>query len=120
MVNAECNSEIATPSVSSPLRSRWFLPAIWICLSALYCVLIDLQIHRRVWFDELLTYYIAKAPTLSRVTYLVKLWDLNPALLHWLAHVCLLLTGGKMVGDTLALGGGVLFHKSSAVLIQCA
>jgi len=114
MVNAECNSEIASPSVSLPLRSRWFLPAIWICLSALYCVLIDLQIHRRVWFDELLTYYIAKAPTLSRVTYLVKLWDLNPALLHWLAHVCLLLTGGKMVA--IRLPSVVAFYFTSLLL----
>ncbi len=114
MVGTECNSEIASPSRLSLLRSLWSPPAIWGFLSVLYCVLIGLQIHRRVWFDELLTYYIAKAPNLSRVTYLVKLWDLNPALLHWLAHGSLVLTGGKMVG--VRLPSVVAFYFASLLL----
>lgn len=66
-------------------------------LTILYAALIAVQINRHLWFDELLTYHIAQAPSLGRLLELVKRWDLNPPLLHVLAHFSLVLAHGNPI-----------------------
>jgi hypothetical protein len=47
-------------------------------LAAVYALLLALEPHRRLWFDELITYFVAKAPTWSRMFELARRFDLNP------------------------------------------
>ncbi len=83
---------------SSPIaHSRSFALLTLAVLTALYSVLIYLHIQRHLWFDELLTYHIAKAPDLERLLYLVKRWDLSPPLSHVLAHFSVRLFAGLVV-----------------------
>jgi dolichyl-phosphate-mannose-protein mannosyltransferase len=77
--------------------SRSLVLATLSVLTAAYSVLIYLQIQRHLWFDELLTYHIAKAPDLERLFYLVKRWDLSPPLSHLLAHISLRLFPGILI-----------------------
>ena len=53
---------------------------------------------RRLWFDELLTFDIAKTPDLTRLFYLVKTWDLSPPTAHLLAHYSMRLFGENALG----------------------
>ena len=93
LVETDCDLETALSA--DPLRQRsdasWILP---LCLTLLYAALIWLQIGRHLWFDELLTYHLANASSLGRLFRLVERWDLNPPLLHLLAHASLRFTGG--------------------------
>ncbi len=61
---------------------------IFIASTLLYCALVSVRIGRHLWFDELLTYYIARADNLE----LARRWDLIPPLLHVLAHRSLVLS----------------------------
>ena len=73
---------------------------LWISLLALsffYLALISVELRRPLWFDELLTYYIARAASLSQLLYLVKKWDLNPPVVHLLAHWSLNMFHGRLV-----------------------
>ncbi len=96
MVESDCALK------ETPQTARFYRRVPGICwavlggLTALYCVLVRLEIGRHLWFDELLTYHIAQAPTLGRLFCLVKRWDLNPPLLHVLAHAALRLSGGSL------------------------
>src|SRR6516164_9276208 len=47
-------------------------------IGAAYATLLLLEPHRNLWFDELLTYYITKAPSWKQLFELVYRFDLNP------------------------------------------
>jgi hypothetical protein len=52
--------------------------AVLLALSIGYGLLVSLEPHRALWFDELITYYIARAPTLAGLFDLAHRLDLNP------------------------------------------
>jgi hypothetical protein len=52
--------------------------AVLLTISIGYGLLVSLEPHRALWFDELITYYIAKAPTLAGLIDLAHRFDLNP------------------------------------------
>ncbi len=95
-METDCDLETALSADPSRQQSdaSWLLP---LCLTTLYAALIWLQIGRHLWFDELLTYHLANASNLGRLFHLVKQWDLNPPLLHLLAHASLRLAGGNPI-----------------------
>ncbi|MBV8569194.1 MAG: glycosyltransferase family 39 protein [Acidobacteriaceae bacterium] len=62
-------------------------------LTVLYAAVVALQVGRHLWFDELITYHIALAPSLARIVRLVVAWDLNPPTMHILAHYSLMAFG---------------------------
>jgi Dolichyl-phosphate-mannose-protein mannosyltransferase len=62
-------------------------PALMILvLTAVYVVLIHHFAYRHLWFDELHTFYIAQAPSLSRFFEEIRLLDLNPPLQYALVR----------------------------------
>ncbi len=73
----------------------------WAALSLLYTILIIREIRRTLWYDELITFYIAKAPTLPDLLYLMRRWDLSPPTLHLLAHLSMSLVGENAIGARL-------------------
>ncbi len=91
MVGTECDLKTA-PSVTRSLSAT---AVVILGLTVLYCALIYLQMQRHLWFDELLTYHIARAPSFDRLFYLVKRWDLNPPLSHLLSHASLAVSSGS-------------------------
>ncbi len=97
MAGIDCGLEQAPQTAGSFRRVSGACWTILGGLTGLYCALVWLEIGRHLWFDELLTYHIAQAPTLDRLLYLVKRWDLNPPVLHLLAHAALRLSGGSLV-----------------------
>ncbi len=114
MVETDCDLKEAPRPAGSFRRvpaSCWFILG---GLTALYCVLAWLDIGRHLWFDELLTYYIARAPTLGRLFYLVKRWDLNPPVLHLLAHAALRLSGGSVIA--IRIPSAIEFYLASVLL----
>lgn len=62
-------------------RNSWLA---WLALSLIYCLLIWQQVQRPVWYDELLTFLIANAPSFHDFFHLLYKWDLTPPLLHLL------------------------------------
>ncbi len=96
LVETDCGLDTALSADPSKQRSdaSWLAP---LCFTALYAALIWLQIGRHLWFDELLTYYLANASSLGRLLHLVQRWDLNPPLLHLLAHASLRAAGGNPI-----------------------
>jgi hypothetical protein len=59
---------------------------------AAYLLVTALQAERQLWHDELYTYYIAKAPSISRLFQEIKL-DLNPPLIYLADRVSLRVLG---------------------------
>jgi hypothetical protein len=94
-------SETKALSARPQSDSRQALIGIWLALSLLYCALVHVQMHRQLWFDELLTFFIARAPTLAQVMALVERWDLSPPLYHFLAHISLNLSHGNIFSTRL-------------------
>ncbi len=93
----------------SKRRPRWLVVTLLLLgLSALYVALIYLPFQRHLWFDELLTYYIAKAQNFE----VARKWDLSPPLLHILAHYALQWDHGNPLAirlpSALAFFGGSL------------
>lgn len=66
---------------------------IVLALAGVYLALIHHSVHRRLWFDELHTFYIAQAPSLSRLTEEIRTLDLNPPLQYALVRVSFELLG---------------------------
>ncbi|HEX4167292.1 MAG TPA: hypothetical protein VHZ55_17645 [Bryobacteraceae bacterium] len=85
-----------------------------LALTAIYCALIYLPFQRHLWFDELLTYYIARAPNLE----LARKWDLTPPLMHVLAHVCLAWSNGNPIA--VRIPSVVAFYIGSLALFGYA
>jgi hypothetical protein len=56
-------------------RETWW---VWAALTVVYATLIYFRVQRPLWYDELLTYYIAKAPTASNVLGLIARFDFTP------------------------------------------
>ena len=90
----ETERDLSAASMPRSGFARIFGWAPIVGLTALYVALVWLQMRRHLWFDELLTFHLANAPTLSRLWDLVARWDLNPPLLHLLAHASLRISGG--------------------------
>jgi hypothetical protein len=59
---------------------------------AAYLLVTALQAERQLWHDELYTYYIAKAPSISRLFEEIKL-DLNPPLIYLADRISLRVLG---------------------------
>jgi hypothetical protein len=87
---------------------------ILLALTAVYAVLISLNAGRHLSFDELLTYNIAKAPTVAGVLYFLRKWDLNPPIVHLLAHYSMLALGKTTVA--LRLPSILEFYLASLAL----
>ncbi len=66
---------------------------ILVVLTLAYAALIAVEVNRILSFDELITYHIAQAPTLARLFDLLIKWDLNPPIVHLLAHHSMRLLG---------------------------
>ncbi len=102
------------PIATSLNRSQLAYAGVLIALTLIYVVLISINAGRHLSFDELLTYNIAKAPTLDRLFYFLKKWDLNPPLVHLLAHYSM-----WILGDTtfaLRLPSILAFYVASLAL----
>jgi hypothetical protein len=57
------------------------------CLALIYAIAIASHIGRRLWFDELFTYYIARQPDLPRLFDALSHTDLNPPLIYLLVRL---------------------------------
>ncbi len=68
-------------------------PVIVAALVALFLLRLPAQLHFILWYDELHTFYIAQAPTISRFIELLTHTDLNPPLIYALAHLSFKLFG---------------------------
>ena len=66
---------------------------IILALTAFYAVLIRQLAYRHLWFDELHTFYIAQAPTVSKLLEEIRLVDLNPPLQYFLVRASFALFG---------------------------
>jgi hypothetical protein len=73
-------------------------PLILVVLSGLYAAVISVSAGRHLWLDELLTYHLAKLPTISEMFRAALRFDLNPPLFHLLARAGLRLAGGHPTG----------------------
>lgn len=62
------------------------IPAVGF-LTALFIALVAGPIGRRLWFDELFTFYIARAPSLARLFDGIAHVDLNPPLIYLLVRL---------------------------------
>ncbi len=87
-------------------------------LTVVYAVLIAFETRRPLWYDELLTFLIARTPELTKLFALVKRWDLNPPLVHLLAHASLWLTGGN--ASAVRFPSIVEFYAASLLLFWYA
>ncbi len=99
-------------------KKSLFCWAIAVGLTVLYAALVSLSAGRRLWFDELLTYDIARTPDLTRLFYLVKTWDLSPPTAHLLAHYSMRLFGDNAVA--VRLPSIVEFYIASLMLLWYA
>ncbi len=114
MVETDCDLNEAPQTAGSFRRVPTPCWVILGGLTALYCALVWLDIGRHLWFDELLTYHIAQAPSLDRLFYLVRRWDLNPPLLHLLAHAALRLSGGSLTA--IRIPSAIEFYLAGVLL----
>ena len=113
-MGTDCDLKEAPQTADSFRRVPGSYWAVLGGLTALYCALVWLEIGRHLWFDELLTYHIAQAPTVGRLFYLVKRWDLNPPLLHLLAHAALRLSGGSLTA--IRIPSAIEFYLAGVLL----
>src|ERR1051325_1232310 len=70
-------------------------------LACVYASLVFTPIGRRMWFDELFTYYIAQAPSISQLLDGIAHVDLNPPLSYILVRFCHKLFGASEVATRL-------------------
>lgn len=73
----------------------WLLPVL--IITAAYVLLIYTQIQRKMWYDELFTYYIAKAPTLQQLIGSILRWDQNPPTVYLITRTSIALFGDNIV-----------------------
>src|SRR5947209_3949047 len=73
------------------------LMLLFTVLTAFYAILIWLDGRQRIlWYDELFTYYAAKASTLEQVLKVERHVDLNPPLSSVLTHFAIRLFGDRV------------------------
>ena len=94
-----------------PLSSRTAL----LLLVAFYLVLTAAQTSRRLWHDELFTYYIAQSPSLAKLWQNIHL-DLNPPLMYLAERVSLSTFGDNRYAARIPsilgfLVGSLCFYK---------
>jgi 4-amino-4-deoxy-L-arabinose transferase-like glycosyltransferase len=77
---------VRVPSAGG-LDSNKITAGVLIFLTVLYVFLVARLIGRRLWFDELFTYYIAQSPTLARLFDAIAHTDLNPPLIYLLVRL---------------------------------
>jgi hypothetical protein len=91
---------------------------IFISFSLIYVLFIAAAMHRRVWYDELFTFDIARASTPSRVMELIRKWDLNPPLSYFFTRWSMAIVGQGKLG--LRLASIVEFYTASLFLFAFA
>ena len=94
---------------------------VWIIAigcTALYAALCAVALLRPLWYDELLTCYIAKASTVSDVLRLVRKFDFTPPALHLLTRVSIGAFGDGSFGARLP--SIVEFYAASVLLFLYA
>lgn len=82
-------------------------------LSAWYIAHVWFPAHRELWYDELLTYYIARMPTLGQLLNALRQIDLNPPPEYLLVRLSMFLFGNSEAAvrlpSMLAFYGGSMF-----------
>lgn len=91
---------------------------IFVSFSLIYVLFIAAAMHRRVWYDELFTFDIARASTASRVLELIRKWDLNPPLSYFFTRWSMDIFGQGKLG--LRLASIVEFYITSLFLFAFA
>src|SRR5581483_8229616 len=92
-------STFQAPERSLPsFRSKAGIWLFWLGLTVLYLTLIYRQVQRPIWYDELITLFIARAPGISHFFHLLYKWDLTPPALHLLARASIAIFGANRVG----------------------
>jgi hypothetical protein len=74
---------------------------VWAILTAVYAALVYFGVQRPLWYDELLTYYIAKAPTAGNVLHLIARFDFTPPPTFFLTRWSISLFGYSLFGTRL-------------------
>ena len=106
------------PLFSADTRRRYKTWLAWAGLTLLYALLISHQIRRVLWYDELITFYISKAPTLTELMRLMGRWDLTPPTLHLLARASMSLFGENPIA--LRLPSVLEFYLASLMIFGYA
>ncbi len=87
-------------------RNSWIVLAVLIVLYLSGCF--DASRSKPLWHDELFTYYIAQAPTLSQMWIQIRTLDLNPPLLYGLTRLAFHLFGSNTLAARLPEMAGFL------------
>jgi hypothetical protein len=87
---------------------------VWILLApltGLYATIVSLGLRRPVWFDELLTFDIAKAKTVPQMWEMIGRIDFQPPLIYLLSRFSMRIVGATPLG--LRLPSMVAFYAAS-------
>ena len=98
----------------SSQKTRKQNPELWLVLGALtllYGVIVSLAIRRPVWYDELLTFDIAKARTIHQMWEMIRKLDFQPPAGYLLSRSSMKLVGPTPLG--LRLPSMVEFYCAS-------
>jgi hypothetical protein len=108
-------------------REAWWT---WAALTVIYAALIYFRVQRPLWYDELLTYYIAKAPTARDLLDLLARFDFTPPPTFFLTRWSISLFGDSVFATRLPsilefyAASGALFlytrRKTNAAAGACA
>jgi hypothetical protein len=77
---------------------RYEMLGLLAVLTLLYAPMVLLQARRILWYDELFTYYIAKASTVQQLLRMARTVDLNPPEVHLITRGALSLFGDTRLG----------------------
>lgn len=97
-------------------RRPWLLPAA--IITVLYGLLISLRIHKNLWYDELVTYYISKAPTLHQLFHLIPKWDENPPAVYLATRLSMTVFGDNIIA--VRLPSAIEFYITGLMLFLYA
>ena len=87
--------DVSPPETNSGNREFW---AALVVLTMIYAVAIFFEGQRFVWFDELCTFYIARAPSLKTLWHWVLEYDNNPPTVYLLARFSMKVFGPGALG----------------------
>jgi 4-amino-4-deoxy-L-arabinose transferase-like glycosyltransferase len=102
----------------SPFRPKLNIWLSWLGLTALYILLVYRQVQRPIWYDELITLFIARAPTIHDFFRLLYKWDLTPPALHVLVRISIAIFGSNKAG--VRLPSILAFYSASFLLFTYA